>query len=520
MKRKIRFSLWEISLIILLLIQVVLMIYANLTLMERTFDSDAGMIMNHVMMMAKEKTILIKDWVYPSTLEFDSTALFALPLYLLTKNIFLSFALSNIILLGLFACTVFYLFDDKEKVYPVFALNLLLIPYTIGALEYYNMLFFIGAQYIIKVTIPLLLIALLLHVRKNRKEKPDIRFVIVTILYGGLVFLTGFSSGVYVVFCGLFPIFAVYVLYKFFRPERIWFREWLLAGVTAFCSLAGIFLNMRSQTAKGNSMMFMNVYDLWSNIYKCFFGIFEIMGGATRSSEMAVVSGDGIQLFIKMMLTILLIGSVFAAGYRFKKDKTDVFFLLAVSVPAFNFFILCITNTRYGSLTFEYRYHLIGLVPVFCIFSRILLDWLKKQKKWQKNWICGSIFLVFLYLNFVSFLPLKGVEDVHAELKQVIEYCKGLGVDTVYYLDDNQSAENSRVLDDELLYLRLHGNGTSLVRDYYLKYDGNPIWEDENYVVVVNYWEFPWEETVDFNGFVMLERLCSIGGRGIYTKMK
>lgn len=519
MNRKKNFSVFEILFSVILFLQFLLLIIVNLTQIKMHFDSDAGMIMNHIMMIVKEKSLLIPDWVYPSTLEFDSTAFFALPIYLITRNIYLSLGLSNILLCALLSYSILYLFDGSKKIYPILTLNLLLIPYTVGALDYYNMLFYIGAQYCIKVTVPILLLGLMLHLRNEKKEKKDVKSLVAFILYLILLFVTSFSSGVYVFVCGLLPLLLAYSAYKFFNSEKIKKNEIILFSGTVLCSLIGILLNTKAQTAKGNGMVFVRVENLWNNIQKCFFGLFQLLGSATTSSELKVISSEGIELLIKLGVTLSLIVFLIIAIILFIKDKKDLFLLLGASVTVWNFMILCITDTRYGADTFEYRYHLIGLIPMFCIMTKLLLDGLERLKKRQQITLAVFGLLVLVYLNITGIQSFKNVDE-HAELKEIISYCKELDVDTVFFLDDNQRAENCRVLDqsETVNYLVVHGDGKSFVRDYYQKYNGLPIAAEDNYAVVVDYSFFPWEENVDFNGFVNLKRINSFEGTGVYVK--
>ncbi|MBO4514505.1 MAG: hypothetical protein J5721_02395 [Lachnospiraceae bacterium] len=520
MKRKGNFSVITISFGVLLIFQVLCLIWANLTQVGKSFDSDAGMIMNHVMMMAKEKALLIPGWDYLTTLEFDCTTLFALPLYLLTHNIYLACGLSNLLLFGLFAYAIFYLFRGQEIIYPILAVNLILVPYRIGALDYYNMLFFRGAQYGVKVMTPLLLVGLLLHAGKNEKEKADKKSIFSFVLYLFFAFLTAFSSGIYVFACGLFPALAVYAIYKFFMADRIRLNEIALFAGTILCSGIGFLLNLKCQTAKGNSMTFIHVQDAWTNVQKSFFGIFELLGGAANSSEVTVLSLEGIGILMKILLTIALLCGTIYAMCRYGKEEKDLFALLALAVAIWNFFVLCITNTRYGSDTSEYRYHLIGLIPVFCIFSRTILDSAKRLRNWQRLTIAALGLLVLTYLS-VTGIQLFPKHDTNAELKEVISYCKEEGFDTVFFLYDRPRAENARVLDQSQMinYLELTADGTSCVRNYYAEYNGRSIMEEENYAIVIEDDAFEWGDVVDYNGIVLLKKVAKVADSRIYVPM-
>lgn len=144
--------------------------------MDQNLDCDNGKLFTHIMHMWTEKTFVLKDWYYSTTLEWDCSALFAVFFYGLTGNIYVACSLSNTILLLIFLAAVFYLFRGKNILYPLLCANLLCIPYRIGMLDYFNMLFFAGTQYIVKITIPLLLIGILLSLEQEDKRRQSCRW--------------------------------------------------------------------------------------------------------------------------------------------------------------------------------------------------------------------------------------------------------------------------------------------------------------------------------------------------------
>ena len=132
-KKTLKNHYFAVGLTVLLVIQVVLIVYCNFTLMDQNLDCDNGKLFTHIMHMWTEKTFVLKDWYYSTTLEWDCSALFAVFFYGLTGNIYVACSLSNAILLLIFLAAVFYLFRGKNILYPLLCANLLCIPYPISS---------------------------------------------------------------------------------------------------------------------------------------------------------------------------------------------------------------------------------------------------------------------------------------------------------------------------------------------------------------------------------------------------
>ena len=155
------------------IIQFVFICFANLHWSSHVLDGDMADLYGHVREMWRNKTMFISNWQYATTLELDCASILALPLYGLIKDIFLSFALSNIILLILWNLIVYRLVMNcsKSRISALLSADLIMIPYGIGMLEYFNMLFFNGAQYGIKTLIPLMFLCIITSDTENQDKR-------------------------------------------------------------------------------------------------------------------------------------------------------------------------------------------------------------------------------------------------------------------------------------------------------------------------------------------------------------
>lgn len=297
---------------ILLFLQFILTAYCNLFLLEKYIDCDTAKMFVHIREMWEQKEIFLTGWSYITTAEFDCGSLLALPLYGLTDNIFLAYGLANTIFCGLYIWTIFFLFRGQKIVYSLLAGNLILIPYTMGMLDYFNMMFFNGTQYIIKTLCPLMLVAILLQIEREQNRAEKIRLsaetVFFIVMFMVLLFVTSLSSGVYVMACGILPVIIAYSFYHFGIWKKIPNIVIGLGGLTIGCFLIGCFLNERiMHGARGNAMVLSPSNYMPTNILTSIVGMFELFGGMKNTVGLSVLSVDGILTIAKCVLVIVFL---------------------------------------------------------------------------------------------------------------------------------------------------------------------------------------------------------------------
>ena len=112
LKYCIKWRSWETCFLLLAVLQFVLIAGFNLFDTPRAVDSDSAKLFLHAMEIAENKTLLLPGWIYTTTLEIDTAMLPAIPIYLLTGNIYLSFGIANILILSFFLCIILLLFRE------------------------------------------------------------------------------------------------------------------------------------------------------------------------------------------------------------------------------------------------------------------------------------------------------------------------------------------------------------------------------------------------------------------------
>lgn len=228
---------WEIVLSILVGLQILFVIYTNLFRIPITIDNDSAKLFLHAIEMWENKTFFVPDWTNMTTLEADCALLLAAPIYGVIHNIYISFGIANIIIMFLYLYIISALLCrmDITKPYRIAALGLILIPYSFGQLNYYNMTFFAGGQYAVKALIPLLLIWLL---TADEKEEKNISWYLIAALCSILALVSGISSGPYVLLCGIVPVVLCYVWFVVSERSKLYSN--LFCRKNMVCVLEGL----------------------------------------------------------------------------------------------------------------------------------------------------------------------------------------------------------------------------------------------------------------------------------------
>lgn len=492
----------KIALIVLLVAQFFLISFSNLTLIDKNLDCDNSKLFVHAAEIWKQKTLLLPAWDYPNTLEWDCSSILAIPFYGITHNIYLAFGLSNIIFLCCFLGVIFFLLRGEDLLCPLLCANLLIIPFRVGMLDYYNMLLFCGGQYIIKVCIPLLLAGLVIHIEQRDMLKcSEILINFLMAVYLGLHFLSAVSSGIYVTLCGVLPIFAVYIGYKFFRWEKIPNKILFLIGTSGILSLIGLKVNTTIMGgAKGNGVLLCSVYEIHETMISNFWGMFELFGGLTNRFGIQILSMDGVNLLAKFCLVLLMLGYGIICVAKCVRKKGSLRNLLLISIFIWNIFVLVISYTRYGSPTSEYRYHLIGMLPLMCVTGSLLLNSIQKLQKKQQTFLYGAGILAILFLCAVSYKDLYTRGEQNADLKELCAYVKDLDVDCVYLFDNSSDAEICRAIDDSKQYIYLLGGGHTWTYDYYNSYV-DALMQTKNVIVAVREEQYQFGDRFEIAGY-------------------
>ena len=298
----------------------------------------------------------------------------ALPFYLLTNDIYLSFGLANIIFLAAF---LFIAYDILRKIpgkreYKIVSVILFLIPYRIGMLEYLNMMFFNGGQYVIKVLVPLIAADLFME---DESKVFSVKNKIILAFYLPLLVLTSVSSGSYVFISGVFPLLLCFVLNAVFRDDlKAINRNKLIVGLlsTVAFVMGSVLCKVFDAEPFGSGRALVLASEFVDNLLSLFWVYFSVF---IPLKEPPILSIPGFLQLIRIAFTFLMTVFPLTNLKLMIRDKGRNEALNYLTIPFFvNLAILSLTRTGF---TVQYppgRYFLISLFPLFLSAPFILSE--------------------------------------------------------------------------------------------------------------------------------------------------
>lgn len=437
-------------------------VYFNLSDIRCSLDPDFAHTIYHYMEVIKKGTMMLPNWYHTTSLELDGTMLFAMPLYYLTGNMFKAIGISNILIMLLYVVVITRLLKlyKVDKLFIYVTLILVLTPYEYGMLDYFNMMFYGGACYAIKTIVPILMLLVLSLLTKETYKSKVGRIELIA--FGGvylyLLFATTFSTGIFVVLCGIMPIFIWMILEMFFHgsPEfvlkkRVW-GVWIATGMTF---VAGYLLHNKVYTATSRTNMNLtNMGDFADNFKACIRGIFELMG-AIVIQDVPVMSVRGIILCVKMILVAAFLVALFFNYIKFdngdKKTKNTGLYLKNYLAFLFVwiFMVIFIADMRFpGNPHTEYRYLLVGMIPLIMLFGIQLNSLSKLFNDFQKKVAYIVLLVACIVVVGGNHQNVLDKWDRSTYAVEFTEYVETLDVESVIFLGDGDSQAMCRGIDN------------------------------------------------------------------------
>lgn len=456
-KDKIRSLIHKPVSVIFLLILAVEFLYLikfNLVHAPYVMDQDASKLMTHTIEIVRTGKLLIPGWRYMTTHEIDSAMLLAIPFYAITKNLYLSFAISNTIFIFAFLFVLLGIFKNcgiRSEI-SLFICCLVYIPYNFGMLDYMNMLFIRGAQYSIKVLIPLLAILILTFPDKNKK-----RDYILSAAFIFLAFLSGFSSGLFPLITGILPVAGAYYVNYAFRKKNTGaittFRTLLLsAGILV--SVIGFALHQHYDISPSGINATLTYSEEFGPRVLLNIGNYFNLLNALPSKYLniySIVSFEGVGCLFRFALAAFLLVCAFHFVFLFfggrennpSGDTAHVAtgYMSAIFIVNVLIHMLCSYD--------DSRYYLIELICMMILagiwISRLTTD-IRKESRMRV-----FVYLI-LFTCFTWYSSKKYVETCQVT-KNYFGFCYGIcdfiktqNVDNVIILDNTEVDEVCRVL--------------------------------------------------------------------------
>lgn len=177
---------------------------------------------------------------------------------------------------------------------------------------------------------------------------------------------------------------------------------------------------------------------------------------------------------------------------------------------------MIIAFPRGGSDTYEYRYHLIGVLPLVCATGTFLIDGVRGlPQKGQRVCLWAAGYLAICFLCICSYRDLYSQGEQNADLKEMCAYVKELDVEYIYLYDGSNDSDICRVLDESSTYLCLMENGLTWAYDNYKQYVGAPM-QTDRVVVVVDNEKYDFGDAFEIAGHP-LTRFDTVANRSLYV---
>lgn len=396
----------EILLCVGIVIQIGALAVFNLTRLPYESNYDSSCAYAQIVEMWRQKRILLKDWAYQTTLGIDSPVLLGALFYGITKNAFTAFGLANIVTVIVYAFLFYDILKqaDVKKNMRLLAVLFLLTPYSTGQLGYMPMLFTSAGSYAYKLLVPLLLIDILVRMHKGQEIKKYWYLILFATFF---VFDTAVSSGEYILLCAVLPLIGYEILHVLIGNDikQIFNKRLGFLILESAIYVVGIKVGRRTGIIEsvGSQMMLTKAKHFPSVIAKCLTGIFQLFGGIPDYEDISVTQTYGLMYLFRFFLAAVILASwIYLLKHLKENEKYKELVGMITCIFAVNLIVLIFANVNYATKTFEYRYHLISMIPMILLTSIAASDLWEKRKLLEQTIVLVTIVLL-LFVNVYDY---------------------------------------------------------------------------------------------------------------------
>lgn len=396
----------EILLCVGIVIQIGALAVFNLTRLPYESNYDSSCAYAQIVEMWRQKSILLKDWAYQTTLGIDSPVLLGALFYGITKNAFTAFGLANIVTVIVYAFLFYDILKqaDVKKNMRLLAVLFLLTPYSTGQLGYMPMLFTSAGSYAYKLLVPLLLIDILVRMHKGQEIKKYWYLILFATFF---VFDTAVSSGEYILLCAVLPLIGYEILHVLIGNDikQIFNKRLGFLILESAIYVVGIKVGRRTGIIEsvGSQMMLTKAKHFPSVIAKCLTGIFQLFGGIPDYEDIPVTQTYGMMYLFRFFLAAVILASwIYLLKHLKENEKYKELVGMITCIFAVNLIVLIFANVNYATKTFEYRYHLISMIPMILLTSIAASDLWEKRKLLEQTIVLVTIVLL-LFVNVYDY---------------------------------------------------------------------------------------------------------------------
>ena len=454
-----------------LIAQIAFIMYMNLFRGYTMIDFDSSSAYMHEMEMGSQGKLFPSEYSYQASLDLDGAAVISAFFYRFTGNIFLSRGIANnlVVLLYLFVVSTVLKKLSLSETWRRFGILLFFIPYSMYILGYWRTLFTGGGFFAFRALTPLLIISLILDKDKGIKE-----YALRAVLTSFIVFLTGLSSGAYVMLCGVFPLILWEGIRAFIKGDlrELRSKRMLPGMIMLLASAAGIALQKAvGFSSAADSKVILNSRKWTDALLSSFAGIFELFGGLTTHEGVRLFSLEAAGTAVDFAVTLVLIGAIiYTLVTCIRKRSISDMKGYIFSVMLLNGFMFAFLDLKYGDTVFESRYHLIPMLPSFFLLAEILNELpenkgLKSLQVRSLQTLIVGLFLVSMLYGDAEWLYAKTALK-SAELTELNRILEEEGVDTAFIVgeDSKDLGRKIRVYSRDVHYIVVNDGAESAFR--------------------------------------------------------
>lgn len=284
------------------------------------------------------------------------------------------------------------------------AVLFLLTPYSTGQLGYMPMLFTSAGSYAYKLLVPLLLIDILVRMHKGQEIKKYWYLILFATFF---VFDTAVSSGEYILLCAVLPLIGYEILHVLIGNDikQIFNKRLGFLILESAIYVVGIKVGRRTGIIEsvGSQMMLTKAKHFPSVIAKCLTGIFQLFGGIPDYEDIPVTQTYGMMYLFRFFLAAVILASwIYLLKHLKENEKYKELVGMITCIFAVNLIVLIFANVNYATETFEFRYHLISMIPMILLTSIAASDLWEKRKLLEQTIVLVTIVLL-LFVNVYDY---------------------------------------------------------------------------------------------------------------------
>lgn len=466
--------------VILMCFQAISIMVINLRV-EDFIDYDASLAVRHCIEMWKHKTLFLNDFNYFSTLETDSVAFFAIPLYFLTGNLGISMGICHVVMYVFFGVVLvdYFAMIGKSRSCGNLAQILIFTPYTFSMLDWTNMISFAAGQYEFRILSMLLILDAYENIGNEKRKWKRNLILILSLLVN---FWTALSCGNYVLLMVCFP-FVVFLLVRGIKEDgfHVQLGQLFVVATNIAVNLAGWYMhNAHVGQSFNNNKMLVSAFYFTNNILNAITGAFLLTGGVKYSDSISIISKTGIVVVCKFIFTIALL--VFLIHRLTKRKGNKELSGITLSVFLVNTAALCLMQTKDGGAIFECRYHILWLVMLMVALAEICTMYMEMPY--------GKCIMIVLCLFLILF-NVDGTNDIlkadesTKTAKEIIKTSEELDNSNIYLLEKITESHQIRALDTDIYCMAIYKSDEGFIADtgdFYASYS-NPQMIKENLLI-------------------------------------